>query len=209
MKKALFQEKFRTQLWDTIAEIEQHSCVEIVVILRSHSASYIETSYMWGALLAFITFTYLMFSPAIYGDYLLYTSPLFAGIVGGLLASKVPFLQRIFVSKTRQRRNVEIMARALFQKGGIRHTSAKIGVLIYGSLFEKTVCVLPDRGVTAMIPQKEWQRIETGFQHMFTSQNPADAFLVHLRNCQPIFSSYLPLQEDDINELPDKLEVAL
>ncbi len=204
-----FTEDFQTALWDTIAEIEQQSCVEIVVIFRPNSAAYPDALWAWGTAFAFSAFTFLMFSPMIFGDYLVYAGPICAFFVGWLLASKFPLMRRVVISRARQRRAVDILARALFQKGGIRHTSAKIGVLIYGSVFEKQVRVLPDRGAATSVPPEEWQRIDAGFQRVFASRKPDEAFLAHLKSCQPTFSQYLPPVENDINELPDNLEVTL
>ena len=207
MPNARFDEEFRTRLWDTIAEIENHSCVEIVTILRTNSAEHWDALWGWGAISAFVVFTVMMFSPVVYGDYLLYLAPLCGFLAGWIAALKLPVLRKVFISKKRRCRQVEIMARAIFQKGGIRHTSAKIGILIYGSLFERMIYVLPDRGAAERIPQAEWTRIKQGFQKIFRQPKAPEAFLAHLQSCQPIFSRYLPSVDNDINELPDNLQV--
>jgi putative membrane protein len=204
-----FTPDFQTALWDTIAQLERQSVIEVVVVIKPRSDAYRDTPLWCGLALAWLTFTVMMFIPFVFGDYLLYVAPLLAFWIGFLLAVWIAPVQRLFIRRVRQQRSVEIMARAFFQKGGLRHTKTKIGTLIYCSILEKIVYVLPDRGAELAIPVTEWEQIRRGFQQIFQTKNPADALLTQLQACQPIFSQYLPPVPNDINELPDRLEVDL
>jgi len=204
-----FDQAFKTTLWETIADIENHSLVELVVVVKSRSERYADIPFLWGSALAFITFTFMMFAPIVFGDYALYIAPIIAFFIGLLSARLFPPAQWLLISKKRRRRSVEIMARAFFQKGGLRHTQEKIGILIYCSLFEQMVYLLPDRGAEMAIPAEEWEQITQGFQQIFQERNPAQALLTHLTTCQPVFSRYIPPVDHDINELPDDVEIDL
>ncbi len=207
MKKALTTE-FQTRLWEALKAIERDSQVEIVVVMRPRSADYLDIALIWGILGAWLSFTYLMFAPDLFTDGLVYCLPMIAFALCYALA-QLPLVTRLSARKSRLQKNVEIMARAIFQKGGIQHTQAKTGVLVYCSWLEKIAYILPDRGVDMALPAEEWQAIRAGLQQVFASKEPAETLLAQLHKAHPLFARYLPALANDINELPDAMEIDL
>ena len=205
MKK--FNEDFKTELYQTIEDIENSSLVEVVAMIKPKSGNYHDISFFAGAIVLFLTYTFFMFAPPVFDVYLIY----FLTVASFLVAySAVEFIQpikRILTGKKRKNKNTEIYARAIFQKGGIRHTKEKIGILIYVSLFEKKVEIIADRGAETSIPEEDWAKIDKGFQNIFNSSDLPAAFLNQIKSCKEIFSKYIPSSEDDINELPDDLDI--
>ncbi len=203
-----FNQDFQTHLAETIAQIERASQVELVVVIRNRAADYPDIPLIWGLCAGWLSHTYLMLAPTFFSDLEIYAGPLIAFGLGWVLA-KVPGNQRRCLSRKRREKNVEILARALFQKGGIHHTQAKIGVLILGSLLEKSCVIIADRGAELALPAAEWQQLRTQLQGIFASAQPGNALLTTLATAQPIFSRYLPPIANDLNELPDNLEIDL
>lgn len=199
---------FQTRLWESIQTIEQNSQVEVVVILRPRSESYRDVALLWGIASGWLCFTYLIFAPELFGDLTIYLAPQLA-FAFGMLLGRLPALTRLGVSKRRKQKSVETMARALFQKGGIGHTQRKIGVLIYGSRLEKTVYLLPDRGVETALPAEEWLALRTSFERIFKGGDAHENLLRELQAAKPVFQRYLPPLPNDINELPDDLDIDL
>ncbi len=204
-----FNEDFRTKLYDTIKEIENNSLVEIVVIIKPQSGSYKDVALWAGVSFSFLLYTFFMFSPVSFDVFLIYAFTVLGFLIAYGLFSAIPELESKFIKLKRKEKNVEIAARAIFQKAGIRFTNERIGTLIYCSLFEKQVYVLPDRGAKNAVPAQDWIKIEAGFQSVFDHQNLAEALLAQLVNCKPIFSQFLPPVENDINELPDNMDIEL
>ncbi|MGB0521498.1 MAG: TPM domain-containing protein [Flammeovirgaceae bacterium] len=204
-----FDQNFKTQLRDTIAEIENNSLVEIVTVVKARSHNYADVPLWWGVICWFSAFTFFMFHHKEYGDYTFYTGTIIGFIVGMILPLSIKSLMRLFISKTKLKKQVELKARAIFQKAGIRHTKDEIGVLFYISLFEKEVFILPDRGAENSLPEEEWELMHKKFQTIFAAPNPASALLKALKNTVPVFSAYIPPIENDINELPDEVEINL
>jgi len=199
---------FQIQLGDSIAELEQASQIEVVVIIKQKSANYEDVPLGLGANLSLLTLGYLFFVDTSFDDYLVFFAILAAfglGVLFGLL----PVIQRLLAGKKRKQRNVEIMARALFQKGGLHHTSTKVGTLIYLSLLERRVYIVADRGAQMAIPEQEWQNITTNLQSIFKTKNPAESLLIELAKCKDTFHRYIPALENNINELPDDLSIDL
>jgi len=207
MKK--FNEDFKTELYQTIEEIEDNSLVEVVTVIKSQSGRYIDISFAAGTVFMFLVYTYFMFAPTIYNVYLIYFLSIISFFIGFSVVEFIAPIKRILVSKKRKNKQVEVFARASFQKGGIRHTSEKVGILIYLSLFEKNVFIIADRGAETALPGDEWMKIRVGFQAIFSTQNIATEFIEQLKACKTVFSEYIPSTEDDVNELPDDLDVDL
>lgn len=200
---------FKTRLWDTVAAIEANSGVEVVVIIKPASADYNDTALLGGAILAFLAFSIFVFAPVVFGDYLIYAGTPVAFALGVLLVSFVPFLKRLLSSVARRRRQVEIMARAIFQKGGLHRTRAGVGTLVYLSELEQQVYLLADHGVMEALPPEEWEALQAAFQPVLRTADPPAKLLEVLAASGAVFARYIPLEADDINEIPDDLEVNL
>ncbi len=200
---------FQTQLGNLIAELEQASQIEVVVIIKQNSGNYEDVPLGLGAILSMLTFSYFFLVDTRFEEYIVYFATLAAFGLGVLAGLMLPFMQRLLAGKKRKLRNVEIMARALFQKGGLHHTSTKTGTLIYYSLLEKMVYIIADRGAEMAVPAEEWQKIKTDLASIFKAKNPPEALLSELSKCKDSFRRYIPALENNINELPNDLKVDL
>jgi len=207
MKNVLTSE-FKTRLWEAVKSVEKQSQVELVVVMRSSSHDYRYIALSWGIVAALLVHSYVVLAPEIFEDWLVYCAPLI-GFTATYAVAHLPWVIRLSAGFACLQKNVEIMARATFQKGGIQHTQAKIGVLIYCSFLEKIVYILPDRGVETALPAEEWQNLHTDFQQIFAHRNPGEALLKQIQQTARLFNRYLPLINGDINELPDVLEIDL
>ncbi|MFN8255813.1 MAG: TPM domain-containing protein [Bacteroidales bacterium] len=204
-----FNEEFRTRLYNTIKDIESGSLIEIVVLIKPQSGSYRDVALWAGIIFSFFIYSTLMFIPVNIDVYSIYFSTVLAFVVAYVLFSAFPLLESKFISAKRKRRNVELYARAIFQKAGIRFTSERVGTLFYISLFEKEVFILPDRGAKNAIPAQEWTKIEQEMQSVFNESDRAAAIIQKLSGFKTVFGQFLPPVENDINELPDNLDVSI
>lgn len=199
---------YQAQLATKIAELEQASQIEVVVLIKNKSANYEDVPVGLGAICLLLAFSILFFVETEVEVHFIYFASLLA-FAFGVLIGLIPIIQNLLTRKKRKTRNVEIMARALFQKGGLHHTSTKIGTLIYFSLLEKMIYILPDRGAEMAIPAEQWQKLNQQFQTIFSAKKPNEALLVALENCKEIFKLYIPALENNENELPNDLKVDL
>ncbi len=204
-----FNEDFKTKLYETIEDIENNSLVEIVAVVKAKSGNYRDISLWFALIVMFLTSSFFMFSPIEFDPYLMYVFTFLAFISAYLIAELFKGLKRLFIKKSRLIRNTDIYTRAIFQKGGIRFTNEKIGVLIYVSLFEKRVKLLADRGAFTLVPNELWSQMKKDFNRIFDKDNAAEAFIEELKKTKAIFAEFILPIENDINELPDDLEVEL
>ena len=207
--KVFTYKRFRNRLFKLISEIENSSLVEVVVIAKPQSYHYNDI-YLWVSFVGMLlVFSYMMFASILIDMYLIYIYTIISFPLIYLLLHIFPGLGRIFISKKRKSRNVEIFARAIFQKAGIRYTNERIGVLFYISYFEKMVYVIPDRGAYMKLPDNLWKEISEEMNKIFKSGRPQEKFLEVLSRTKATFAKYIPPIENDINELPDNIKVEL
>ena len=204
-----FNDENRTKIGRVISRIESQSHAELVVIIKSRIQGYSEYPLVMGSVLAFVALTYFRFSPDFYDDWIIYAGTVLGFVLGAVLTGGIPGILRLLVGQKKLAKSAEIMARACFQKGGIHHTRDKTGVLIFIAIWEKQIVILPDRGVESAIPPGEWEKILKDFRGVFQAKNPANDLLAKLEGLLTVFSRYIPQVKDDINELPDNLEVDL
>jgi putative membrane protein len=204
-----FNKAFQTKLYDAIKDIEDNSQIEVVVLIKPQSGSYRDLALWAGVLFSFSLFTFFMFSPFEFDMFSIYVFTILGFFAIYTLLMALPELMEKAIPDKREKRNVEIFARASFQKGGLRFTNNRIGTLIYFSLFEKKVFVLPDRGAEMAVPADDWEKINAKFQAVFSSDNVPEALLKALADCKPVFSAFIPSVENDVNELADDLNIDL
>jgi putative membrane protein len=204
-----FNDDFKSKLYETIEDIENNSLVEIVAIFKSQSGKYQDISLWFGVALMFLAATFFMFSPIEFDVYLIYLMTFFSFIVAYFLAELIKPIKKTFLSHKRKNKNVDIYARAVFQKGGIRFTDDRIGVLVYVSMFERDVRIIADRGAESLVPDELWKQMDHNFNTIFKQGNVPDAFIKELKQTKHIFAEYILPVENDINELPDDLEVEI
>lgn len=199
---------YQSRLWDAIKNLENGSQAEAVVVFRARSAEYASVPLLWGLAAAWLAFTVMMYAPVYFENWLVYYAPLAAFAVGYGFGS-LPAVKRCSIRRATRDKRVEIMARAIFQKGGIQHTQDKTGFLVYCSLLERRVFLLPDRGLELAIPLAVWQELQSDFDRIFTQSQPEQSLLQALAKTAAAFARYLPVRDGDINELPDRLDIDL
>ncbi|BBL60737.1 TPM domain-containing protein [Methylomonas koyamae] len=199
---------YQSRLWDAIQNLENGSQAEAVVVFRARSADYNSVPLLWGLAAAWLSFTVMMYAPVYFENWLIYYAPLlaFAAAAG---CGSLPAAKRCSVRRPVRDKCVEIMARAIFQKGGIQHTKDKTGFLVYCSLLERRVFLLADRGLQLAVPQEVWQELQSEFDGIFGDSQPEQSLLRALEKTAAAFARYLPVQDGDINELPDRLDIDL
>ena len=173
----LFDEKFRSSLYETIGKLESESQIEAVVIIKNKSGDYSPWAFVVAAAVAFLLFTFYMFAPIDFNPYFMFVSSIVVFALVLFLLKKSDALLSKFVPSRIKEKNVEIYARAIFQKGHIYNTGEHTGVLFYCSVFERQTVVIPDWGITLSVPEQEMQAIVGRFSKVFKSDNPADDIL--------------------------------
>ena len=95
-------------------------------------------------------------------------------------------------------------ARELFAQHGVWNTEENTGVLIYLLLADRRVEVVADRGITARVPETEWQSICRQMEAKFREGRFQEGAIAGVRGVSDILARHFPARVDNPNELPDR-----
>lgn len=206
---AFFTPAYQSKLDEAIQELESKSSVELVVVIYPESGNYRDIDLWGGIFLAFTALVVKFMVPAIIHIYAILFGTLIFFSLGIGLVKWIKPLKRFLINDKRTRRQCEIMARAIFQKAHIHRTSHHTGVLLFVSAFEHQTVLLWDIGVDVELTIDELDALQLQFNEIFKSATPEEELLKKIKDCIPVFERHLPVQPNDVNELPNHLQVEL
>lgn len=207
--KHFLSEEDRTRITDAVKKAEKITVGEIVPMVVSSSGEYPLASVI-GAL----TFSVPL---SMAGTY--FAGPHFdlwmrdmwvflaleAVLFGAfhLLVKNILWLRRLFTSRAEIEESVCRSAVASFYQSGLYRTKNETGVLIYISIFERTVWVLGDRGINEKVGREAWGELVSMITDGIRSGKQADAICRAVGRAGDILKEHFPITPGDTNELPD------
>lgn len=191
--------EFKTQLYDAVKNIESVSSVEAVAIIKKKSG---DNSLMSLILAIFVgAIAYIL---GLRGNLAFVLS-----LALLLICHFYPrFYMPIYGQKT-LRHFAEVYARATFQKGNMCNTKDRTAFLIYCSYIEKQTVLIFDQGILDNVPKQELSKMENDFQNIWKAKDFKEELINQMNKSKEVFGAFLPIKPDDINELPDDLDVQL
>jgi putative membrane protein len=187
-----------------IRAIESATSAEVVVAVRPRSGHYRHTDYLVGFALSFAALLVFLFDSHEFSIDWMPVDTLVAFVLGSILSSGIPALRRALTSRKLMRSNVHTAARAAFVDLKIARTSARTGILVYVSTFERRVEVVPDVGVDPIVLGPPFAEAVRALEEALRGRRSFPTFLEALRSLGPILGKALPRTADDVNELPDE-----
>ncbi len=202
MSRPRFDQSACDQLAQAVREIESQTDAEIVIVVRARSTTYRHADYLCGAVLAFLTLLFLLFSPFEFRHYWVAIDVVIFFALGAFISSHSSALRRLLTSKEYQADAVRTGAAAMFYEAGIANTNAEMGVLIYLSLLERRLEMIADRGVLKAMPPLEWN--ERVYELHRAGRIPElDTLRQRIQELGVLLAEHLPPTGENPNELPD------
>lgn len=205
-----FDEEAQRRISAAVAAAESRSEGQIVPVVVERSDDFREARYRAGLLGALgLTSIVLLLHDRLPPLHLQQLSLLQAlgWSAGWLLCAWAP-LRRILVG--RQRRDEVSRGRALraFHEHGLQHTSKGTGVLIFASLFERSVVILGDRGIDAQMGEQGWRAAVDALVGAIRAGRPAEGFVEAITRCGDVLATHFPRSgEPVLNSLPDHIRL--
>jgi len=187
---------------EIIRAVEAQTAVEVVVAVRRASGRYVATSALFGAACGVVAFAVMWLSPVTYDVRTMPLDALLAALLGAGFVASVGGPRRALTPSAVRTRTVERAARAAFAALGIQKTRGRTGLLVYVSLLERAVVLLPDSGIPATCVQGALADVGTALT-LAVRRGDFEAFLSELQRLGPACGEALPRQADDENELCD------
>jgi putative membrane protein len=199
--RPLVSPELTAALTDTVRDIEQHSCAEVVVEIRSRSGSYAHAEARFAATLAFLALVVLLFSPWPFGAFWVAIDVAVVYAIGLFVARRSDSIRRLMTREAERAAQVRTQAAAVFHERGVANTESETGMLVYLSLLERRLEILADRGVLTAVPPLPWNQL---LERARGCPGTPPAALDFLRGLAPILGQYLPAREGDVDELANE-----
>jgi len=194
----------RMRIETTIADIEQRTAAEMVVVVLGRSADYAEIKfgYALAMTLAAGGIAHLCW-PALPTAWLLWLQ---LGVALAVLAAlSVPAVLRWLTPRAVFSRSVEQRALLAFFEHALFETRDRTGVLIMLSLLERRVSLLGDTGIHAKVQPEGWQVHVDRIVQAIHRGRTADGLCDTLHALGETLSVALPQRSDDTDELSNKV----
>lgn len=197
----------RERLARAVKDVEGRTSAEMVVAVRRLSGDYAAADLRCGLVLGLAALLAVFGLPHAFDDSAFVLDPALFFMVGLFASRSFPALRRILTPRARRMENVRTAARATFVDLGVGRLAKRNGILVFVSLLEKTIEVVPDVGIDVAALGPPWLE---GLARLATSPAaaaPLDAFDDALRSLGPVLQRVIPRQSDDVNELPDEAAI--
>lgn len=195
-----FSESARRKVEEAVARAEQRTSAELVVTLRKSSASYRAAHLLFGALAALVTLALMLFLPR---EFPLWSFVVDVVLVFGLasaLARLAPVVARTFTPEAELAESVHAAAAATFLEKGVHHCHGRNGVLVYVSVVEQRVELVPDVAVDPKLLEPARKAARDAL-----TAGDLEAFVHAIESLGPALAESHPRMADDTNELPDEV----
>lgn len=195
----------KAEVREAIRAIENVTSAEVVVAVRPSSGHYRHTDYLVGASFSFVALLVFLFDPE--HEFSLEWMPfdsVVAFVLGAVLSANLPPLRRLLTSRKLMRTNVATAAKGAFVDLAVARTSGRTGILVYVSMLEKRVEVVPDVAVDRAVLGATFGDAIAALDTAVRRGPSLPKFLDALRSLGPILGKVLPRQVGDVNELPDE-----
>ncbi len=129
---------------------------------------------------------------------------------GALLGMVLPF----FISKLRlflvpynsKAFFVNLKAKEAFLDEEVFRTNNRTGILIYISLYERIVRILPDSGIASIVPKSDWDEAVNLIVHGMKTGKKKEGIVASILFCGNLLVKYgVKIQKDDKNEISDEI----
>jgi putative membrane protein len=192
----------KTRVERAVVALEAQTSAELVVTVRQSSGHYRAADLSFASLVAGLGLFVYVYHPAEFADDAVPPALLVLYACAAFFCAQVPALRRRFVRGSTLRDNVRRAALTAFHEQRIDGTSARTGILIYVSLFERMVEVVPDVGVDAKKLGVEFGKAVVEVTAAIRGDGIRQLEQGLLQMAAPL-ARELPRADDDVNELPD------
>ena len=201
-QSAWLDQQARERVERAVVEAERKTSAEIVVTVRQSSGHYRAADLLFGSLVAFSGLLVYVYHPTEFTDDLVPPALLVLFVVAAGLSTQLGLLRRWLTPRRVLEENVRRAAITEFYEQRIGVTRDRTGILIYVSLLEGLVEVVPDVGVDPHRLGDEGSSAIASLRDV-ARHGGVDALIQALGRLSDALGRTLPRAADDVNELPD------
>ncbi len=94
-----------------------------------------------------------------------------------------------------------------FYRLRMQKTRERTGVILYFLLEDRQFYIYGDKGIHAAVGQETWDRVAGEVAAAAREQNLCEGILLGLERIGAILAERFPIRPDDVNELPNEVEL--
>jgi putative membrane protein len=202
-ERDFFQPAARKRVGEAVEAIERGTSAEVVVTVRKRAGHYRQTDLYAGSGVALGMLVFLLFDEHPFDIGWMPVNVVIAFLVAAVSIANVAGLRRALTSPRVLAESARTAARAAFYDLGISRTTGRTGILVFVSMFERRVEVVGDVAIEPKALGAEWTAVERALQAAIDPPD-LDAFLTAMGTMSAPLARVLPIQPDDVNELPNE-----
>jgi putative membrane protein len=186
-----------------VRDAERGTAAELIVVVARRSGSYLDVALAVGAAAAMVALLVALFAPKVFLPAAVAVEvPVVFGLVAWL-AHRTPRLLLALCPAWRVKRHVERAAASHFLDEAVHGMKARTGLLVYVSLLEETVLLLPDLGLEGRLPSAAWSEIRWSATGEPSRPRTQDDVVRGIAAIGAILKERVPSDVGDVNESPD------
>ena len=183
---------------------ERGTAAEIVVVVAARSGSYLDLALIAGAAVAAVTLAVALFAPAVFHPVAVAIEVPLAFGVAAWLVHRTPGLLSWLAPGARAQAQVERAAAAQFVAEAVHGTKGRTGLLLYVSVMEERVTLVPDLGLQGRVPAPLWTTVRFAERGAGRRVRTQDDLLRGLAAIGGLLRERAPGDRGDVNEMPDE-----
>jgi putative membrane protein len=197
-----FTPQEHARLEHAVAEAEQQTSAELVLSVAEAADDYEAFALLGAGVAGVLALTVLaIFWPDSHVRFAVMVAS-GAAVVVGLILQWQPLRVAVVPASIRAGTAARL-ARLQFADSVAGRTKAANGLLIFVSVAEHHIEILPDRGIAAKIPESTWQGIISHLPAEVQRAGLADSLVGVVKACTEALAQAFPYQAGDVNEIPN------
>jgi putative membrane protein len=190
--KDFFTDEARKRVGEAVEVIEKESDVEVVVSVKKRAGHYRRTDLYVGAFVAYAFLFYILFVPQEFDTQWIPVDVVIAFLFGAALSAEVSPLRRALTPRALLDDAAELAARSAFYSLGVSRTTGRTGILVFVSVFERRVLLVPDLAVKPADMGDEWAAAERALEASVAHGADFELFLTALASLKAPLTRALP-----------------
>jgi putative membrane protein len=186
-----------------VRDAERGTAAELIVVVAKRSGSYRDVALGVGAAAAMVALLIALFAPKVFLPAAIAVEVPVVFALVAWLAHRTPRLLLALCPARRVRHHVERAAAAHFLGEAVHGMKARTGLLVYVSLLEESVVLLPDLGLDGRLPSAAWSEIRWSRTGDPSRPRTQDDVVSGIASIGAILKARVPADAGDVNESPD------
>ncbi len=194
---------FSAAIERAVGEAERGTTAELIVVVAARSGSYLDAAGALGTCFAMLVLLVALFVPTLFPAIAVAIDVPLVFALATWLAHRTPALMRAIVPSARRRKQVDRAAAEHFLAEAVHGSRGRTGLLVYVSLLEEQVALVPDLGLLGLIPSAAWAEIRWSETGDPTRPRTLQDLIRGLEQIGAILRSRVPASDTDVNESPN------